>query len=88
MDVKSVTRRLDELQQEVNKNRPCKMTVTFADGRQIVTDQAGAIDLFREHGPFGAIDHFEADQTGFRAAATIWTVLCHPAPNREVTDFE
>ncbi len=88
MDVKAVTRRLTALQQKADKSKQCKMTVVFVDGHKTVTGPAGAIGLFREHGPFGAISCFEADQPGYRAAAAILTVVCHPAPDRRIENFE
>ncbi len=88
MDVKAITRRLDALQREADKSRPCHLTVVFKDGHQTVTDPVGAISLFREHGPFGAIDRFEADRPEYDGLAGMMTAVCHPAKNREVNDFE
>jgi len=88
MDIKAVTRRLDVLQREADRNRPCKMTVTFTDGHKTVTDPAGAIDLFREHGPFGAISRFEADRPEYNGLAGMMTTACHPVPDRKVSNFE
>ncbi len=86
MDIKAITKRLDALQAEADKNRPCRMTVTFTDGHQIVTDPCGAIDLCREHG--SNIADITADRAEYAAAAGIMTVLCHPAKDREVSNFE
>jgi len=88
MDIRTIEKRLDALQREADKSKPAHMTVLFTDGHKTVTDPAGAIDLFREHGPFGAISRFEADRPEYAAVAGIMTVLCHPAANRKVSNFE
>jgi len=88
VNAKALIKRLDALQREADKNRPCRMTVVFTDGHQTVTDPSGAIDLFREHGPFGAINRFEADCPEYDGLAGMMTAVCHPSPNREVSDFE
>lgn len=86
MDVKAITRRLDVLQREADRNRPCKMTVTYEDGRQAIVDPCAVIDLCRGQGC--DITRITADRPEYMAAAAIMTVLCHPAPNRRIEDFE
>lgn len=84
---KSVLRRLDALQRIAEKSKPCKVVVTFTDGSSTTTDSAGAIDLFRELGPHGKIDSFQADGPMSEWARLV-TILLHPAENRNIEDFE
>lgn len=86
MDIKAVARRLDALQREAGKSRPCRMTVTFADGHCTAIDPCGLIDLCREQG--SNIANISADRPEYHAMAAILTVLCHPAAERRLTDFE
>lgn len=88
MDNKAIARRLAALQKIADRGRPCKVVVTFTDGSSTTTDPAGAIDILREHGPLEDISDFTADRPEYAAAAGIMTVICHSAPNREVSDFE
>ena len=88
MDSKSIARRLDALQEIANRDRPCKITVTLADGTTTVTDSAGAWEICRDHLRRGDVVRFEADRHEYAGAAGAMTVLCHPAPNREVSDYE
>lgn len=88
MDNKAIIRRLDALQQLADRNRPCKVTVTFADGSTTATDPIGAWTVCRDHMMEGDIVNITADRPEYAAAANIMTVLCHPAPDREVEDFE
>lgn len=84
---RSISRRLDALQRFADENKPCKVVVTFTDGSSTTTDSAGAIDLFRELGAHGKIDSFQADGPMSEWARLV-TILLHPAPDREVSDFE
>lgn len=88
MDSRAITRRLAALQKIADRNRPCRIVVTFADGSSTTTDPTGAIDVFRERGPSGDISCFSADRPEYVGLCGALSVLCHPAPNREVTDFE
>lgn len=85
---KSIIRRLDVLQQIADRNKPCKVIVTFADGSSTTTDPAGALDFLQERGPGGEVDGFQTDSPLYARWAQLLTVLLHPAPNREVSDFE
>lgn len=85
---KSINRRLDALQRIAEKSKPCKVVVTFTDGSSATTDPGGAIDIFRERGPFGSIAKFTPDRPEYDGLCGVMSVLCHPAPNREVRDFE
>lgn len=82
MDHKAIVRRLDMLQQLADRSRPCKVTITFADGNTTVTDPAGAIDIFRDMGPFGAIANIEADRPEYAGLTGALSAVCHTAPNR------
>lgn len=77
-----IFRRLDALQQIADRNRPCKITVTFADGSKTIVDPCGAINLFREMGPFGAITSVEADRPEYAGLADTLTAVCRPAANK------
>lgn len=85
---KAISRRLDGLQRLADRNKPCNVVVTFTDGSATTTDLAGAIDIFRKRGARGEIGHIEADRPEYAAAAGIMTVLCNPAPDRRIEDFE
>lgn len=85
---KSIIRRLDVLQQIADRNKPCKVIVTFADGSSTTTDPAGALNLLQERGPGGKVDGFQTDSPLYAGWAQLLTILLHPAPNREVSDFE
>lgn len=86
--MKSVTTRLDELQRVVDRSRPCKITVTFTDGSTTTLDPIGAINLFREQGPFGDITAFTPDRSEYEGLCGALSMLCHPVPNRRIEDFE
>ncbi len=88
MDTRAIAKRLDALQQEADKNRPCKMTVTFINGSTTVTDPAGAWTVCHDHMLLGDVVSVTADRPEYAAAAGIMTVLCHPVKNREVSNFE
>lgn len=88
MDSKSISRRLAALQQIADRRKPCKVVVTFADGSNTTTDPAGAIDIFRERGPFGTISSFSPDRPEYDGLCGALSALCNPAPNRRLEDFE
>ena len=85
---KSITRRLDALQRLADRNKPCKVIVTFADGSNTTTDPAGALDFLQNRGPSGEVDSFQTGSPWYAGWARLLTTLLHPAPNREVSDFE
>lgn len=88
MDTKAIIRRLDTLQQVADRNRPCRMTVTFTDGSTTVTDPVGAWTVCHDHMLVGDVVSITADRPEYVAAACTMTVLCHPAPNRRIEDYE
>ena len=47
MDNKTITRRLDALQQLADRRKPCQVKVIFSDGSEIITSPAGAIEACR-----------------------------------------
>lgn len=87
MDSKSISRRLDILQQIADANRPALVTVHFADGSTTVTDQSVALGLLQELGPRGKIDSFQANGA-LSGWARLLTILLHPRKNRGLSDFE
>lgn len=87
MDHKAIVRRLDMLQQLADRSRPCKVTITFADGNTTATDPTGAIEIFRDMGPFGAIASIEADRPEYAGLAGALSAVCHPVTNRRIEDF-
>lgn len=88
MDIKAITRRLNAIQQITDRNKPCAVVVTFRDGHTATTDPAGAIDLFRERGPFSDIAAFTPDRPEYEGLCVALSVLCNPAPDRRLSDFE
>lgn len=88
MDIKAITKRLDTIQKIADRNKPCVVVVTFRDGRTTTLDPVGAIDLFREQGPFGDIVAFTPDRPEYEGLCGALSMLCHPVPNRRITDFE
>lgn len=85
---RAITRRLDALQQIADKNKPCAVVVTFKDGSQTTLDPVGAINLFRERGPFADIVTFTPDRPEYEGLCGALTALCHPLPDRRIEDFE
>ena len=85
---KSIIRRLDALQRLADRNKPCKVIATFADGSSITTDPAGALGLLQECGPSGEVDSFQTGSPLYAGWARLLTVLLHPMENRRIEDFE
>ena len=69
-------RYLENMQKRLERSKPCKITVTFADGSTTVTDPVGAIRIFREHGPFGAIAGMEADRPEYEGLICTLSAVC------------
>lgn len=88
MDNKAIIRRLAVLQQIADRGKPCKVVVAFTDGSSTTTDPGGAIDILRAHGARGEVDSFQTDNPVYSGWARLLTGILHPAPNREVRDFE
>lgn len=85
---KSIIRRLDVLQQIADRNKPCKVIVTFTNGSRTTTDPAGALNLLQERGPGGEVDGFQTDSPLYAGWARLLTTLLHPMENRRLEDFE
>ena len=83
----SILRRLALLQHIADKNKPAQVVVTFTSGNTIVTDSAGAVDLFQRMGPSGGLQELHSDHPTFAPWAQLLTVLLHPAPDRRIEDF-
>lgn len=64
MDSKTISRRLDALQQIAELKKPCKVVVTFTDGSSATTDPVGAIELCRKCG-IGKIKALETDKPDY-----------------------
>lgn len=84
---KAIFRRLATLQAFADQKRPALVAVTFMDGSSTTTDPGGAIDILRAHGARG-VDSFQTDNPLYSGWARLLTGILHPAPNREVRDFE
>jgi len=84
----NIDRRLEEMRERLERSRPCKITVTFTDGSNTTTDPTGAISIFRERGPSGGIAAFTPDRPEYAGLCGALTVICHPAPNRRIEDYE
>jgi hypothetical protein len=84
----NVDRRLEKMRELLERSRPCKIIATFADGTTTITDPTGAWSILRDHPVAGNIVSFEADRPEYKAAANIMTVLCHPVPDRRISDYE
>ena len=48
--MKAIENRIAVLEQTLEESRPSGMTVTLTNGRQIVTDGGGAVDLVKQGG--------------------------------------
>lgn len=84
----NIAKRLDLLQQAANRNRPCKITLTYADGSTEITDPCTAIDIFHDIGPFGAITKIEADLPEYEGLVGALSAVCHSVPTREIKNYE
>ena len=85
---KAISRRLDVLQRLADRNKPCKVIVTFADGSSTTTDPGGALDFLQDRGPGGEVDGFQTDSPLYAGWARLLTTLLHPMENRRIEDFE
>ena len=88
MGSKAIIRRLDTLQRIADRGKPCNVVITFTDGSSMTTDPGGAIDVFWERGPFGSITEFTPDRPEYVGLCGVLSVLCHPAQNRRLEDYE
>lgn len=70
--MKNLEARLFTLEQTIERARPSGMIVTLADGRQVVTDGGGAVDLVRQ----GKAAKVESNQPGNGYLAELLTALC------------
>lgn len=83
-----VDRLLEQMRERLERSKPARVTVTLKGGGSTTIDYTGALDIFRQLGPFGSIAEFTTNRSEYMAAAGIMTVLCHPAPNREIENYE
>ena len=70
--MKSIESRLLTVEQFIERARPSGMIVTLADGRQIVTDGGGAVDLVKQ----GGVATVESNRPGNGYLAELLTALC------------
>lgn len=84
----NIDSRLDKMRELLERSRPCKIIATFADGTTTTTDPIGTWSILRDHIAEGNVVSFEADRPEYKAAANIMIVLCHPAPDRRISDYE
>ena len=70
--MKNLEARLFTLEQTIERARPSGMIVTLADGRQIVTDGGGAVDLVKQ----GGVAKVVSAHTGNGCLAELLTALC------------
>ncbi len=83
-----IDRKIEAMRERLERSRPAKITITFADGSTTVTDPVGALETFREMGPFGAITNIEADRPEYAGMAGMLSAVCRPVPNRRIEDYE
>lgn len=84
----NVDKRLEQMRERLERSKPVSMTVTFTDGNTTITDYAGAWDIVRDHMLRDGVVSITASRPDYAAMAGVMSVLCHPAPNRRVEDFE
>lgn len=84
----NINRRLEAMRERLEHFRPCTMTITQKNGRSITAAPAAAWDFFLGYARKGTVAAVSSDRGEYVAAAGIMTVLCHPAPNREIEDYE
>ena len=72
----NINQRLDLLQQAANKNKPCRIALTYADGSTAIVDPIEAISLVRDSG--NVIKTVEADCPEYRGLASLLSGLCQP----------
>lgn len=85
---KTILRRLEIIQAFADRQRPALVVIRFIDGSSTTTDPGGAIDILRGRGARGEVDSFQTDNPVYSGWARLLTDILHPAPNREVRDFE
>lgn len=83
-----IDRLLEQMQDRLERSKPAQVTVTFKGGGSTTTNYTGALDTFRQLGPFGSIAEITTNRSEYMAAAGIMTVLCHPVQNRELENYE
>lgn len=84
----NINRRLETMRERLERFRPCTMTITLKSGRSITADPSAVWDFFLGYARKGRVAAVSSDRDEYAAAAGIMSVLCHPAPNREISDYE
>lgn len=85
---RGIKRRLDALEESIDRNSPCQMKITFVDGSTTVTGVAGALGIMQNLEQYdGKVINVEANQPGYEGLAGLLAALCRPAPNRRIEDY-
>lgn len=85
----NINRRLEAMRERLERSRPCRMVVTFKSGEIIETaGQVAALKTMVDYINSGEIVSVTADRPEYEAMANLMYVLCHPAPNRAIMDYE
>lgn len=72
----------------MNRIKPCAFTILYADGSAEIADPAGAWAVYFDSTRRENVVSISADCPEYAAVASILTVLCHPAENRRIADYE
>jgi len=83
----NVGKRLEEMRRRVEQSKPVRMVVTLTSGEVITTDPIGAITLFQKRKGKG-VAGVNTNRADYMGLAVALDVLCHPAPNRRIEDYE
>ncbi len=83
----NVDKRIGEMRERLERSKPARMVVTLANGESITTDPIGAITLFQERKGKG-IAGVSTNRADYMGLAVALDVLCRPAPDRRIEDYE
>lgn len=83
----NVGKQLELMRKRLERSKPVRMVVTFANGEVVTTDPVGAIHLLKDS-EVGEIVGVTTDRGDYMGLAGCLDVLCHPAPNRRIEDYE
>lgn len=83
----NVDRRLENMRERLERSRPAQMVLTLASGEVVVTDPVGAITMLQKS-EIGEVVGVTANRADYMGLAGYLDVLCHPAPNRDIRNFE
>lgn len=83
----NVGKQLELMRKRMEQSKAARIVVTLASGGVVTTDPVGAIDLLK-NSEVGKIVGVTTDRADYMGLAGSLDVLCRPAPNRKVEDFE